>query len=365
MQACHLTSVHNRFDTRIFVKEIPSLASEGLDVCAIVADGKGYEEREHFNIYDVGKPKNRFHRIFFTTKKVYKKALEVDATIYHLHDPELLLIAKKLKRRGKKIIYDAHEDVPRQIVNKHWINKGVRKVISNPIEFYENRISKKLDYIITATSFIRDRFLIINKNVTDINNYPIIALSGNTIDEARRKREICYIGSISKVRGINELVQALSLLRDISLNLAGTYSPESYKNNLQTTGGWEKVTEYGFANREMAKEIMNRSVAGMVTLHPIINYIDALPVKMFEYMAAGIPVIASDFPLWKNIIEGCKCGICVDPLNPEAIAKAVEYIFQHKKEASQMGQNGKKAVLEKYNWEIEKQKLIAVYKKLI
>ncbi|MCK4679162.1 MAG: glycosyltransferase [Bacteroidales bacterium] len=365
MQACHLTSVHNRFDTRIFVNEIPSLASEGFEVCAIVADGKGDEERKNFNIYDVGKPKTRFHRILFTTKRVYKKALEVDAKAYHLHDPELLLIAKKLKKRGKKVIYDAHEDVPRQIVNKHWINKGLRKVISNPIEFYENRISKKLDYIITATSFIRDRFLLINKNVTDINNFPIIASTGKTIDEAKRKKEICYIGSISKVRGLNELVEALSLLPGVSLNLAGTYSPENYKNDLKKIPGWEKVIEYGFANREMAKEIMNRSIAGMVTLHPIINYIDALPVKMFEYMAAGIPVIASDFPLWKNIVEGCKCGICVDPLNPEVIAKAVQYIFQHKKEASQMGLNGRKAVLEKYNWEIEKQKLIGVYKKLI
>jgi len=106
-------------------------------------------------------------------------------------------------------------------------------------------------------------------------------------------------------------------------------------------------------------------MAGLVTLHPIVNYIDALPVKMFEYMVAGIPVIASNFSLWREIIEGNKCGLCVDPLNPSEIAKAIDYIMTHPAEAQQMGKNGLRAVQEQYNWDIEEKKLLALYEQLL
>ena len=110
---------------------------------------------------------------------------------------------------------------------------------------------------------------------------------------------------------------------------------------------------------------MSRSVAGLVTLHPVINYLDALPIKMFEYMAAGIPVIASDFPLWREIVVGNQCGLCVDPMDPAAIARAIDHLAQHPDEACQMGENGRRAVLEKFNWAVEEKKLIQLYEDLL
>ena len=110
---------------------------------------------------------------------------------------------------------------------------------------------------------------------------------------------------------------------------------------------------------------MSCSKAGIVTFHPLPNHIDAQPNKMFEYMSAGLPIITSNFPLWKEIVEGNNCGICINPLEPKEIAQAIEYIITHPKEAEQMGQNGKKAVLEKYNWGVEEKKLFEIYKELI
>ena len=106
--------------------------------------------------------------------------------------------------------------------------------------------------------------------------------------------------------------------------------------------------------------------AGFILLKPNPNNIAAASRnnKLYEYMAAGLPVIASDFPLWKKIIEKNYCGICIDPSNPEKIAKAIEYLIKHPDEAKKMGGNGKKAVLEKYNWENESKKLLKVYKNL-
>jgi glycosyltransferase involved in cell wall biosynthesis len=110
---------------------------------------------------------------------------------------------------------------------------------------------------------------------------------------------------------------------------------------------------------------MSHSKAGIVTFHPLPNHIDAQPNKMFEYMSAGLPIITSNFPLWKEIVEGNSCGICVNPLDPEEIGKAIEYIISHSNEAEKMGQNGKKAVLEKYNWQVEEKKLFEVYEELL
>jgi glycosyltransferase involved in cell wall biosynthesis len=106
---------------------------------------------------------------------------------------------------------------------------------------------------------------------------------------------------------------------------------------------------------------MKRSLAGIVTFHPLPNHLDSHPTKMFEYMSSGIPVIASDFPLWRDIIEGNQCGICVDPLDPKAIAAAIDYVVTHPQAAKAMGENGRRAVLQKYNWTVQANRLIDFY----
>ena len=129
--------------------------------------------------------------------------------------------------------------------------------------------------------------------------------------------------------------------------------------------GWQNVNEYGFLDRLGVRNILARSAAGVVTFYPLPNHVDAQPNKMFEYMSAGIPVIASHFPLWREIIEDNQCGLLVDPLNPEAIANAIDYLINNPQEARSMGQNGRRAVEEKYNWTIEQQKLLEFYQRIL
>ena len=134
---------------------------------------------------------------------------------------------------------------------------------------------------------------------------------------------------------------------------------------MQALPGWQRVNALGFLDRAGVRDVLGRSMAGLVTLHPVINYIDALPVKMFEYMSAGIPVIASDFPLWREIIAGNDCGLLVDPLNPAAIAEAIDTLVSNPTMAQRMGENGRRAVEERYNWGIEEQKLMAFYERIL
>ena len=361
---CHLTSAHDRGDIRIFRKECKSLSNNGYNLNLVVADGKGDDVVDNIKIYDVGKLEGRLNRFTKTTKKVLKKAQEIDADVYHFHDPDLMPVGHKLVKKGKKVIYDVHEDLPGQIMGKPYIKPIFRKSLSLFFKLLEDFYGKKYTRIITATPHIKKIFEKRNRT-TDINNYPFYKeLSNDSIEFSKKRNEICFVGAISEIRGLHFVVEALKNL-DVRLNLAGKVNQKTYKEKLENTDGWDKVNELGQVNREEVKSILAHSKVGIVTYLPSPNHIFSQPNKLFEYMSAGIPIVASNFELWKDIVEKYKCGICVNPESPEEIAKAVKMIMDNPELAKSMGKNGVEAVKNKFNWESEEKKLIKLYKEIV
>ncbi|WP_434133613.1 glycosyltransferase [Sporomusa sphaeroides] len=363
-KVCHVTTVHKCDDTRIFLKECLSLA----DFYKVYLVYLGEKVRhDKVNLISAGKSQNsRLKRFSKGIVDIYSAAIKINADIYHLHDPELLLVGLLLKLHGKKVLYDAHEDLPRQILTKPWIKKPIRKCIATLTELFEDTAVKFFDGIIAATSHIAKRFAKNNAKVVTINNYPLLheLRTDVSIPWQEKEPQVCYVGGITYIRGICECVAAISKT-NVKLGLAGTFESKRLHDAVAGLNGWTHVNKLGQLDREAVKLLLAKSIAGLVLFHSAPNHVFAQPNKMFEYMSAGIPVIASDFPLWKEFIEGNRCGICVDPLNPDEIADAIKWIVEHPAEAEEMGNNGRRAVEHIYNWNIEKEKLFTFYEKLI
>ncbi len=225
---------------------------------------------------------------------------------------------------------------------------------------YETYIVRKLDAVVTVTPHIVRKFEGRAKRVVLVQNYPKIdEIVFQDSPFENRDPIVCYAGTINTIRGEDTMISAMENV-DGKLILAGRQDSDSviqYNDN-------KKIYYMGIIGRQEVNELYGKSVAGLVVLKPLHNYIDSLPVKMFEYMAAGLPVIASDFPLWKQIVEENNCGICVKPDDPKTLGKAIKRLLGNRKIAQQMGINGRNAVLKKYTWRQGEKNLLKLYMEL-
>jgi glycosyltransferase involved in cell wall biosynthesis len=276
-----------------------------------------------------------------------------------------------LRLRGKKVIFDIHEDLPRTISYKPYIPRYLCGLVSRAAEFIENSASRRFSALVTATPGIADRFRKVNKNVAVLNNFPRIEeIEPSVSPAAGRAREatLLYVGMrITRARGAEEMVRSMGLLPEAlqaRLRLVGSWDSPDLPVALSKIPGWDRVTFVGPLGRAEVAAELQKAYAGLVILHPEPNYLNSQPVKLFEYMCAGIPVIVSDFPVCREIVDGAKCGILVNPLDPAETARAAEFLLTHPEEAAEMGQRGYQAVRQRYSWANEEKTLLNLYGEL-
>jgi glycosyltransferase involved in cell wall biosynthesis len=393
---CHLTSIHSPTDVRIFLKETASLAENGFEV-HLVAPGTPANKDTHsrkgdgdVSVYhsqgnelpseSIFQEKGIiFHnvqqssggRLFRMTKTVwavYRQALQIDADLYHFHDPELIPIGILLKLKRKRVILDVHEDLPKQILTKHWIPLWARRIIAESFRLIEVISTPFFDGVVVVTSAIAQGF---PQHKTElVQNFPLITelVVVNPIPYRQRPPWATFVGGITEVRGITEMLKAMELLPEglnIKLMLAGLFRSNQLQKEAEKLPGWGHVEFLGWQSRVEVANLLAKSRLGLVLYHPVPNHVKAQPNKLFEYMSAGLPVIASDFSLWREIISEENCGLLVDPLDPAAIAEAIQYLFENPEEAEAMGTRGQQAVVNKYNWDVEAKKLVSLYNRIL
>ena len=369
MRIAHLTTVHPRVDARIRIKEVGSLAKAFAEpVGLFVQDGKGNatEADGMVQVIDIGQPPSkRFARMIIGTWRMWSAVRRVRPQVVHFHDPELIPIGLILRCFGHKVVYDVHEDLPRQVLTKYWLPGFARRPVSWTVSGVEWLAALIFDAIVPATPKIAERFP--PRKTTAVQNFPILneLVNAETVPYGKRPAIFAYIGGLTRERGTCEMVNSLNHIENARLFLAGAFQPGSLRTDVQALPGWQRVEFVGWASRKQVAGILGNARAGLVVLHPSRRYPDAWPTKMFEYMSVGLPVIVSDFPLWRGIVEDAGCGLLVDPLDPRAIAGTMQWILDHPEEAESMGRRGRAAVEKHYNWETEAEKLIVLYKKLL
>ena len=287
--------------------------------------------------------------------------------IVHFHDPELIPLGCVLKCCGFKVVYDVHEDVPRDVLTKFWLPVVMRRPISWSMSVIEWLSGRFLTAIVPAEPGISSRFPA--RKTVLVQNFPILdeLTRPEVQDYKQRPPHFAYVGAIARTRGVHEMLGAMkySGSMDVRLQLAGNFQPAGLKTEIEALAGWQQVEYSGWANRDQVSEILNSVRAGLVVLHPTPKILNAYPTKMFEYMSVGLPVIASDFPVWRRIVDNAGCGLLVDPLDPSGIASAMQWILDNPGEAEIMGQRGRAATEAFYNWKTEEEKLIRLYKALL
>jgi len=363
VKVCILTSVHSSFDDRIFHKEAKTLAKAGYDVVLIARHNKE-ETVDGVRIVPLPTPRNRFERMTKVVWKLFRLALKEKAAIYHFHDPELMPVGVGLKLFGKKVIYDVHEDVPKQILNKDWVgNVYVRKIVAFIVNIIEQLGASLFNGIVAVTPDIARKF---NPTKTILlRNLPILRLINNAkrLEIEKEKPIIIYAGGLGRVRGIKEIIQTMELVGDkAELWLLGRWENEEFKKECEGLAGWKYAKYLGLVPLTEVYKYMKVADIGISILYPIKNYITSLPIKAFEYMACSLPMVMSNFSYWQEIFS--ECALFANPYEPNDITDKILYLIDNPDKAKPLGDRGRQLAGEKYNWEAESKKLVGLYEDL-
>lgn len=355
---------HTPFDTRIFLKEAVSLSRNGYVVSFIVPTNRPNEMVSGVEIIPVKFHKRGWKKLIICPWLVFRQALgQSKDSIFHLHDSELLVIGICLKLTGRTVVYDAHEDTPLQIAYQHWLPWWFKKPYAWFYIFIEKIGGWMFDGIIVAEPVIT-KYFPPSKTVL-IRNFPIVKeFENNHIDYSKRSRLLVYFGLISKVRGAIKMAKGAELAHrncDFDFQIGGAFSPITLENEIKKY----PLTFLGWLPFDKMVNVMFNARASIHVPQPIERYKTNYPIKLFEYMAAGLPVVATKYGEVAGFVREANCGILVDPEDENEIAEAIEFLFKNEKIANEMGQRGRLMVFEKYSWEKEAKTLFKFYEKLI
>lgn len=367
MKIVHLTTVHPADDVRIYKKEVLALQTAGLDVTLVAPDSDA-EKALQAPYVPLMRRKGRLNRMVNGPLEAYRKVKNTGAEVVHCHDPELMPLALLFKLLGKKVIFDVHEDYAEQILTKKYLPVYMRRPTAFFIQILERLCMPRFDLLITVVEPIRDKLIRYNKNTIIIRNYPKLSefdkFFSETASESPQKKFAVYAGGLTEIRAAREMVKASEWAK-VPLVLVGKVQDKTLQPLFQNLKNNPQCRYFPHKPFSEVLELFKEALCGLVLFLDTPNNRNGMPNKLFEYMAAGLPVVASHFPVWRQIIEGNQCGLCVNPADPQAIAEAINYYADHPEVARQHGENGRRAVLEKYNWESEARILVEAYKKLL
>jgi glycosyltransferase involved in cell wall biosynthesis len=368
VKVCHVISGYFRTDARVFQRQCKSLVAAGFEVCLLTNDGEPSETIDGIKVFEAGRFwSSRLKVLLFAKKQFLRKALEIDADIYQMHSPELLSLGLTLQKKGKRVVYDAHEDLPRHLLEKEWLPKILRKPLSWIVERYMNKVMAKYDALISPHSHVVEYLKVLNDNTRLVANFPIVNHIEDFSKEDYLKREkiMCYTGTVYGYSNQEAVLDAMIGIPGIHYKIAGYVDPDHLRA-LEMHRVFNRVKFHGRIPWVEMQSFYEKAIMGLVIYDYKLNLGYKLGSygtnKIFEYMEACLPYICTDYILWKEIVEKHDCGICVEPGNTAQIQSAIEYLLNNPDRAYEMGQNGRRAVQEEFNWQSQELVYIQLFK---
>lgn len=369
-KVCHIISGYFRNDARVFYRQCVSLKNNGFDVCILTNDGCPDEIQDDIQITSCTRSLvPRWKALLFATKYFYRSALAIDADVYQLHSPELLPLAIKLKKLGKIVVYDAHEDMPAHILEKEWLPTWSRKLLSECFKIYMNHVFKIIDEIITPHTHVAKSLNNRLEKGVLIANFPIVKKKF-LLDKSSylsRRNIFCYSGTVYSYSNQETIASAMLSANEAHYHVAG-YIDQAQQDKLMKSGAGERIKYWGRLSQEDLAKFYEKSIAGISLYDYKLNLGDRLGSygtnKIFEYMEAGLPIICTDYKLWKDIVDRYECGICIRPGDTASLIRAMIKIMSDKNLSFEMGQNGRRAVELEFNWISEEKKYCQLMQKL-
>lgn len=361
----HLTTAHSGRDVRIFAKMARSLATAGYAVC-VIHPGDDTECVDGVCLKGMSLPKGRIARVCLGGVKVFLAAWRMNASLVHFHDPELLWVGVLWVILGRKAVYDVHEDVPQAILIRHWLPVATRPLVSWLADKAERILASGCSGVVAATPAIARRFG--KARTVVVRNYPedLDRFGVSEVEEAVIRPRVLYTGLLTLERGLRVMIEAAALVParlHVELVLAGVIPNDDSRMAIDRAP--EQVRYVGVLSRDAVIELYREGGIGLHVVAPLHHFMESLPIKMFEYMAAGMPIIVSDFPEWAEIVHQWDCGLLVDPTSPKALADGIAALLVDPQRARSMGANGQRAVRGGLSWESQTTALLDLYERLL
>jgi glycosyltransferase involved in cell wall biosynthesis len=350
-------------DLCIFQKVCKSEVAEGYRVTQIVCHARD-EIVDGVEIRSLPPAQGRLSRMTGLCWKMYREARRQNADVYQFHHPDLIPAGLLLKLSGKKVIYYTLECYREKILSMRWIPAKLRPTISVAFALYEQITSAVWDHVITPDRYAAKAFT--GRPISVVPNYPLLTQVEPNPAGQRNKRTLIYVGGLTEERGLLVMLRIAELLRNqnVELQLMGRFPfPEDEKHI-------RAVPNVRYLGHQSLRSVYQRIAAadlGLLLLQPVPAYAYAgeNTLKLFEYMCCALPLVASDFPNLRQIIEAAQCGICIDPCNAEQAAAAILELLKQPELRRQLGNNGRNAVLRAYNWPAASKVLSQVNKNVL
>jgi glycosyltransferase involved in cell wall biosynthesis len=371
IKVVHFSSAHSPTDVRIFQRECRALAEAGYRV-TYVAPECGNRDSTGLEVKVVVVPRlaGRVRRFTITLFRVVREAWREHGEIYHFHDPDLIPVGLLMRLLGKQVVYDAHENLPHQALYSRALPVRLRRLASGACAGLERYAARRFSGIVAADSEIANRLRPFNSHVITLENYPVLEESMEAPEHGTSRffsGVIANFGGISSRTCTRSIVEALALLPpelNAHMIIGGRCMRDSLRAELESLPGWSLVNYQGPITRPRMFEQLSRSALALALFSDEPNHHDVRSNRLFEALAAGVPVITSNFPKWHRLVNRVGCGITVDPSDSVAIARAIEFLLDHPTKAEEMGRRGRETFLNELNWNKERPRLIELYAKL-